>query len=221
MIKMQTRKYIGTPFSISVTDIKHDDGTLNSAKVAVFRNNNLIGEYIRNYDRFAALTFYPFEIDNVWYALYSAEYTKLRVMKLNESSIEDWCGEEVPFYTPVEVFIPRYNQHGNIFTTDADTIDDTTFISKRLDANFVDAGYCKFGFSCVAVHGSDLWQINYIDLRDVKNKQLRTMDLFGDWQMPINLTLRQCINMADWTPENNFVNLTRTSAVDLTLYTDN
>jgi hypothetical protein len=153
----------------------------------------------------------------VWYALYSADYIKLRVMRLNIDSIEDWCTDEVPWYTPVEVYIPQYNQHGSVFTTDANSPDDTLFIKKRLDAHFVNAGYCKFGFACVFSPGQELWQINFID---IAHNKLRVMDLFGNWQMPSNLTLRQCIDMSDWTPTNNFVNLTRVSTLDLTLYTD-
>lgn len=220
MIKVHTRKYIGTPFSIEVTDIKNDPGIMDSAKVSVYRDDILIGEYIRNYNKYAALTFYPFKQGDVWYALYSAEYTKLRVMRLNAHSIEDWCEDEVPWYTPVEVFIPQFNQHGTTYTTDADAADDTTFVKHRLDAHFVRAEYCKFGFACVSAPGNDLWQINFIDLRDIADKQIRVTDLFGNWHMPPSLTLRQCISMTDWEPTNNSVNLVRFSTVDLTLYTE-
>ena len=89
------KHYEQTPFSVSTEQVQNSPGTWNSTKVSIFRDDKLIGEYLRNYSNYGIETFYPFKIDNEWYALYSADYTATRVMKLHEDRIEDWCGEKI------------------------------------------------------------------------------------------------------------------------------
>src|ERR1035437_9608037 len=104
------KKFSGTPFIIECTSIENKPGTWNSTKVSIVRDGILIGEYLRNYSRNTKETFFPFLLGGDWYALYSADYTTTRVMKLYEDRIEDWCGEDSSSFgfCPVEMYIPKY-----------------------------------------------------------------------------------------------------------------
>ena len=110
METLHHKHYDGTPFSTEITSVENEAGSWNSSKVSIFRDTILIGEYMRNYPSFGALTFCPFKIDTQWYALYSAHYTSVRVMKLHEDRIEDWCGQDPDAngFCPVEIYVPRY-----------------------------------------------------------------------------------------------------------------
>jgi len=72
-------------------NIKNAPGTWDSLKVGVYRGNELIGSYVRNY---ASLldSFCAFERDGKEYALYSRDYTATRLMEL--PSCKDLGGEE-------------------------------------------------------------------------------------------------------------------------------
>jgi len=219
MEKLHNKSYFGTPFRIETESIQNTPGTWNSTKVSIFRDNKLIGEYLRNYHDFAALTFYPFCINQEWYALYSANYTATRIMKLHEDRIEDWCGE-VPSgsgFCPVEIYVPKYKSghdkvHDYTFVyVDCDYKDDDEFIKESVDNGATDdIKFCNFGFLCGCVWGDDSsWKIRYIDLSKVPEKELSITDRFGYWEMPGNLSLKECIDMSCWEPDDQLIRLTK------------
>lgn len=223
MKKTHIKPFIGTPFTIECNDVENAPGIWSSTKVSIYRGDLLIGEYLRNYSNFAPLTFYPFLIDTEWYALYSADYTATRVMKLHEDRIEDWCGEigNSTGFCPVEFFVPRYNvytdeQNIMCYKIDNELLSiDESAIDKSLP-KCVETIYCNFGFLCGCIWGDDVnWKIRYIDLSKIALKELIITEKFGYCQMPNSMTLRQCINMEYWEPTHNWISLTRVEHINL------
>lgn len=218
-----------TPFSVQTEQVKNEPGTWNSTKVSIFRDETLIGEYLRNYSGFGTNTFYPFELDSQWYALYSANYTATRVMKLHEDKIEDWCGEESSAhgFCPVEFYVPKYihskhelkSQLGDSeydsYTVDCDCSPED-FESELNTSEFINLNHCNFAFMCGCVWGDDTsWKLRYIDLSQVPNKVLSVTEKFGYWELPDSLTLRESIKMDGWEPGHNWIKLYRAESLNL------
>jgi hypothetical protein len=218
-----------TPFHITCEEVKNQPGTWNSTKVSIFRDDRLIGEYLRNYSNYGSKTFYPFQVDNEWYALYSANYTSLRVMKLHEDKIEDWCGEDAKpnGFCPVEIYVPRYlhavhsmningrDEEYDSYYVDCDYIEEE--FKEEVDSkDAASLQYCNFGFLCGCVWGDDTsWKIRYIDLSKIPNRILNITEKFGYWELPDNLTLRQCIRMDGWEPGHDWIRLYRAESINL------
>jgi hypothetical protein len=224
METLHTKKFVGTPFILTAENIPATNGSWDSMKVSIYRDENLIGEYIRNYSSYAPMTFYPFEMNGEWYALYSAHYTTTRVMKLHEDKIEDWCGEEPQSngFCPVEYYIPRYNKSCesmtisgelrafDIYQVDHEYTSPEAFVADWKTPEFVETKFCNFAFMCGCVWGDDTsWKLRYIELAGVPNKELLITEKFGYWELPTQSTLRQCINMSSWEPEHDWIELTR------------
>ncbi len=235
-------RYDNTPFSVICTSIENSPGTWNSTKVTiyyddqfdvkagVYRTGVVIGEYIRNYANYGALTFCPFRIGNEWYALYSTHYTATRVMKLHEDRIEDWCGEEPrgAGFCPVEFYIPHYFQskssyidgNGKLEEYDYYMVDcdiSTAEIEEVVsDPEYVSEGYSNFGFLCGCIWGDDTsWKIKYINLSKIPEKILDITEKFGYWPMPNNATLKECVNMDGWDPDSGYIKLTKSEIIYL------
>jgi len=223
------KSYPQTPFSVVLTQVQNQPGTWNSTKVAIFRDEKPIGEYIRNYSNYGSNTFYPFQINNEWYALYSADYTATRVMKLHDDRIEDWCGEESHSngFCPVEFYIPKYiraehtmnlngeDQSYDSFYVDCDT-EESNFKAELESPDFRSLQYCDFGFLCGCVWGDDTsWKLRYINLSKIPEKILSITDKFGYWELSNNLTLRKSIRMDGWEPGHDWVILTRQESINL------
>ena len=220
---VHTKKFPGTPFIIETEPVQNKPGTWNSTKVSIYRDENLIGEYIRNFMDHGPETFYPFIVDNEWYALYSADYTSTRVMKLHDDRIEDWCGEtgRENGFCPVEYYVPRYNQMQytlvagetekvfGVYITDCDTENDAEFLEEQTTKNFVSMHYCNFGFMSGCIWGDDSsWKMRYIDLAQIPNKMLSITEKFGYWELPSGTKLKQCVHMENWEPDHHWITLT-------------
>ena len=227
MEQLHTKRFLGTPFEIQCSSVVNSPGTWDSTKVSIYNDKILIGEYIRNYSNFGSNTFYPFRIENNWYALYSAKYTATRVMKLYDDKIEDWCGEESQSngFCPVEFYVPRYVEYTDSYKHGEETIEYNYYVtdSETSEKEFLDEVkdnkdiiYCKFAFLCGCVWGDDSsWKIRYIDLSEVNNKILKIEDKFGYWEMPNNLSLKQCVDLSGWEPDHQWIRLTRMENINL------
>lgn len=226
---VHTKKYLGTPFTVTCSAVQNEPGTWDSTKVSIYKGENLIGEYIRNYSDYGALTFYPFQLSSQWYALYSPHYTATRVMKIHDDRIEDWCGEiEASHgFCPVEFYVPRYNQFSNLYeskdgprtflhySVDSDCKNDQEFIDEWKEESYVNTSYCDFGFLCGCVWGDDTsWKLRHIDLTGIHGKELLITEKFGYWELPTNLTLKQCINMEGWEPGHHWISLTKMETIN-------
>jgi hypothetical protein len=231
MIKKQYINYPSTPFRVETESVENKPGTWNSTKISIYRDGNLIGEYLRNYADYSALTFKPFMSGDEWYALYSPHYTATRVLKLHRDRIEDWCGEEPTSngFCPVEIYVPRYIKSHHTMTikdaphefdsyyVDCDFKTEQEFIRDATeDGNPATVQYTDFGFLCGCVWGDDTsWKIRYIDLKSVPDKVLSITDKFGYWSMPRSLSLKECIDMTSWEPDDQVISLTRAEYINL------
>lgn len=225
-----TKKFWGTPFTITCSKVVNSPGTWDSTKVSIYRDDLLVGEYIRNYSSAGQATFHPFSIGDQWYALYSADYTATRVMKINDTDIEDWCGEDSSAhgFCPIDMYIPRYHEFHRSFTSgekvheyDSYTMDNEyknalEFENEKNETGYVGTKFCNFGFLCGCVWGDDSsWKLRYIDLSKVPEKELVITDKFGYWELPNNQELKDCINFSGWEPDHMWVELTRMEHVRL------
>jgi hypothetical protein len=222
------KKYAHTPFSVVLSQVQNRPGTWNSTKVSIFRDDKLTGEYLRNYSSFGSQTFYPFQVNNEWYALYSASYTATRVMKLHDDRIEDWCGENESAhgFCPTEIYIPQYvhskhtmNIQGKDDTYDSYYVDCDSepeeFKSEIESDDFVSLQYCNFGFLCGCVWGDDTsWKLRYVDLSKIPEKILTITEKFGYWELP-SLPLQKCIRMDGWEPGHDWVVLMKEEHINL------
>lgn len=224
----------GTPFRIETSQVQNKPGTWNSTKVSIYRDNdydiktnvyrrgNLIGEYLRNYSSYGFETFYPFLINDEWYALYSPHYTATRVMKLHSDRIEDWCGEEAVShgFCPTAFYVPRYvktesfyDDKGEKKSYDAYYADcDCTFEEFQIEVNdkeFVALKYCNFGFMSGCIWGDDSsWKLRHIDLSKIPDKELIITDKFGYWELP-SKPLKECIRMDGWEEGHEWIRIQR------------
>jgi hypothetical protein len=135
-----------------------------------------IGEYTRNYSSLYR-SFYPFERNGQWYALYSREYTATRVMTLPDC--KDLCGEsnESNGFCPVEFYVPQVCRH-------------------RENQGKYDFWYeyAPFGFVSGCAWGDDSsWKIEYLDLSKLSEKKLGHDARFGYIQLPTNVGLPDAI----------------------------
>lgn len=214
-------------YKAKVIDTKsYGKGSWNCTIVGIFdENDNQIGEYERKYHSFGESTFHPFERDGEWYALYSADYTCTRLMKLPEC--KDIGGEKghAGGFCPVDYFIPRYRKcthtyyHNGekrkrtleYYVSDAD--EDMGLDGYNLEDyhNHPDVGngevgpikYYDFGFIAGCIWGDDSsWKVQLIDLRKAhKGKIKRNGDILGYLQLPRNLSLREAVIIDDMSPE--------------------
>ena len=240
MEQLEYKPIIGTPFRLETSQVQNKPGTWNSTKVSIYRDNEfnvkelvyrkgiLIGEYLRNYSSYGFETFYPFQIGEDWYALYSTNYTATRVMKLHADRIEDWCGEESHSngFCPVEFYVPRYVKTTSSYmlkdekkTFDAYYVDcDHLFEeihNEIMGKDFVELAYCDFGFLCGCVWGDDTsWKLRYIDLSQIPDKILTITDKFGYWELPAG-PLKSHIRMDGWEEGHDWICLTRQEYINL------
>jgi hypothetical protein len=213
--------YIDTPFSIETEAVKNSPGTWNSIKVSIFKNGTFIGEYLRNYHSFAKETFYPFLFNETWYALYSPNYTATRVMKLNDDSIEDWCGEDPNSYgfCPVEFYVPKYHKYFRELDYSYIIVNGSEYKTLQDFENendYTESGYLKFGFLSGCIWGDDSsWKIRYIDFSDLENKKIEITEKFGYHELPNSLSLRECINFNEYEEDNEIIRLVKEERFNL------
>lgn len=89
-----------------IEKIDNGKGYWNYLKIGIFKDGEQIGEYDRNYSAFFN-TFFPFEQNNNWYALYSKDYTATRIMSLPDC--KDIGGEEryTGGFCPTDYYVPE------------------------------------------------------------------------------------------------------------------
>lgn len=195
------KSYLNTPFIVQTTEIDNGVGVWKSNKVTIYKNTKVIGEYIRNYPTNSFDTFYPFKVDDVWFALYSANYTTTRVMKLMDTGIEDWCGEEPKNtgFCPNEFYVPlmsrysytdmTYEVYDNFYKSDEEMSDE--------EGQLLSSTYLDFAFISGCIWGDDSFmKLRFIDLRKIMDKQIVIDDRFGHIQLPNRLKLKECIDLS-------------------------
>jgi hypothetical protein len=206
--------YKGTPFTIETTSVSNGVGYIESTLVEIYRDNHStkIGEYTRNYCSFAKETFYPFKLDDCWYALYSKDYTATRVAKLTTNEFIDWCGEEPDGcgFCPTEFYVPRYksfesNENDKLVIDDFDNeyskdLEEYYNLTEVNVTKYLGEFYCNYGFLSGCYWGDDgSWKLRYIDLSDIHNKNLKIDERFGYFELPYDRTLIESIRNSEKT----------------------
>ena len=204
----QNHAYPGTPFSVQVfTAPAGKPGTWATLVVAVYRDGVLLGGYKRLYPSHAAHTFAPFQWEGQWYALYSADYTCTRVLRLNVDSLEDWCGEEPAGhgFCPTEYFLPQAFKMGAgedevVQMEDRATYADHAEFLKESEECGNGIYFPGFGFLCGCVWGDDgSWKLRYVDYSRIADRVLAIVERFGYFELP-SKALADCIELGSWEP---------------------
>lgn len=212
--------YEGTPFVLKGMKSPDDKpGHWSTSVLFVYRAGVLLGGYRRMYASHAKETFAPFEWKGQWYTLYSANYTCTRVLRLNEHSLEDWCGEApaAQGFCPAEFFAPqvyRIAEDGVLDPAEAiwcfsDSASCDSYEEFRREAEELGctAEYPGFAFLSGCIWGDDgAWKLRYVDYSRIDEKLLAIDERFGYHPLPGNLTLRQCVDLSCWEPRFPFIN---------------
>lgn len=192
-------------------------------RVEIFDGETRIGEYIRKYPHYTESTFYPFEWAGRWFALYSADYTCTRLMSLPDC--KDIGGEEPDAggFCPTEFYVPACIEQTFKFSDGGDkptgskVVVHTYWDSRPIQSVFKGSTawepgwsetvgrwtYAPFGFVSGCIWGDDYrWKLEYIDLTEANHGKLQRKELFGRVELPRGLTLRDCVDMLSWRPDN-------------------
>jgi hypothetical protein len=196
------KQYPNTPFAVEISQIDNGIGKWKSAKVSIYKDTNIIGEYIRNYPALALETFCPFNVGDDWFALYSAHYTATRVLKLSDSGIEDWCGEEPDSYgfCPSEFYVPYVKKIGSSldeFTHDIYDNEPTDDSAIDYYEKVISSSFLNYGFISGSVWGDDAsLKLKFVDLSQILDKKINIIEKFGYLELPNNLKLKECIDFS-------------------------
>lgn len=200
-----------------IENIKNSSGSWDSQRIGVFYKDVQTGEYVRNY-HWLYNTFFPFEQDGKWYALYSKDYTATRVMTLPDC--KDFCGEERDEFgfCPVDYYIPRYKEWTLKGYTEEELVKRKVpkenweramknsiekIYDHEIDESFEEVKdkpfiYEKFGFVSGCVWGDDTsWKIQFLDLSELSKSILKRDDRFGYIEQPHNLSLKESVRIYD------------------------
>ena len=186
------------PFFVETQKLDQGERHMSWLRVSIYERTpdgpRRIGEYTRKH---AGLydTFLPFRQGGQWFALYSADYTTTRVMRL--PSCEDIAGEKPhPHgFCPVEFHVPY------------------------VDPQVVAAGHAGlFGFVAGCIWGDDSsWKIQYLDLSRITSGELTRDERFGYLPLPHDRRLADCVDLSGyWPPEYPRVRLSVARDFDLT-----
>lgn len=184
----------GSPFYAKVIGTKDNGkGYWEYLKVGVFQRrramrDKLIGQYERNYSSLIK-TFYPFERNGKWYALYSKNYTATRIMSLPDC--KDIGGEEKSGagFCPAEFYVPKIQR----LVALGKNKEGVQQYRKKLDT-----AYVPFGLIAGCVWGDDSsWKVMCIDLRQIEKGILKPDDRFGYVALPRELSLENAVSVSD------------------------
>lgn len=201
--------YAGTPFTLKSVKYPGDQpGHWPTSALLIYRGSTLLGGYRRLYPSHAKETFMPFYWAGKWYALYSANYTCTRVLRLNADSLEDWCGEEpagtgfcpTSFYTP-RMFEAMFGDSSITCLESSTSYASHAEFLADADDHGGQVSYPGFGFLCGCVWGDDSdWKLRYVDYSKVAEKVLVIDERFGYHPLP-NRPLAECIDLSCWEPD--------------------
>ena len=146
-----------------------------------------VGEYVRNFNAMYH-TFYPFQQQGKWFALYSTDYTATRLMEL--PSCRDIAGEEPHSqgFCPVDYYVPC--EHARVIAAAQDG---------------------TFGFVSGCVWGDDSsWKIQFLDLSNISSGIIHRKEMFGYLAMPQGFRrLSECVSLeCFYPPETPVIKLT-------------
>ena len=151
-------------YKVKQTEVRSEPGYWSKLNIEIFKDDDKIGEYLRNYSAYGESTFAPFTQDGQDYALYSRDYTSTRIMKL--PFCEDWCGEERDAcgFCPVEYYVPE-----------------------QMGGRYAFVAGCVWG-------DDSSWKIQFLDLTKIAEKVMIRNDWFGHVELPDNQLLKEAVH---------------------------
>jgi hypothetical protein len=171
-------------YFLKTEKIDNGSGSWNYVKCEIYSKNNdgsetRCGEYIRKYSSYAEETFSPFTMNGKDYALYSSDYTTVRVMSLPDCI--DIGGREKSSngFCPVEIYIPRYTY---IKDYEGERRDWVFFENSTADVSGEEKydRYAPFAIMIGCVWGDDSsWKYRFIDLSEADKGILKEDERFG------------------------------------------
>jgi hypothetical protein len=194
---------------------------MSTTIVSIYGGEQFLGSYEHLFPAYGESTFCPFQHDDRWYALYSADYTTTRVMSLPEC--RDLGGEEpTPSgFCPVEYYVPRYRvvswvspnadttytwyvfDNADRFRPPEDTPETRTYTYgpwQFLDTGFV-AG-CQWGDDAA-------WKVEMVDHSRVADGVIIRTARFGHFELPHKGLLRDALDFAGWAPDDPILTIVR------------
>jgi hypothetical protein len=196
-------------------------GGWGSQRIGIFQDENQIGEYLRNYHGFGTSTFFPFEKDGKWYALYAEHYTCTYLMSLPDCKK---IGGEEPVghgFCPVEYFVPKYkkltikgmteeemekdkipkqNWHWVGKDQEHRDYDCDIDVSKMNGDRWLDGPLLydlNMGLVAGCYWGADYaWEVQHLDLTQVDKNIIQRNDL-GGILLPNSLSLKDAVRFSE------------------------
>jgi len=226
----------------TIDKISYRPGSWEGARIGVFRDEEQIGEYERNYEMLYN-TFVPFSLHGNDFALYSPNYTATRIMEL--PSCKDIGGEEPSpsGFCPVDYFVPAYIEQEWTGTSsygpektkvqrvnkpvEKDLTERTEDFRRINPSNgeeiFISDRYrpltplmfYPFGFIAGCYWGDDSsWKVQYLDLSEAEKGILKRDERFGYIELPRGVELKDAIDLYVYgRDENDYSNYIRINIV--------
>lgn len=186
-------------------------GTWDSTEIKILEGETEIGSYVRSYPSYGKNTFFPFEQDGKWYALFSANYTRTQLMALPSCDIIG--GEpqvEGEGFCPVEFYVPSYvkfksslksAKHEWYYDADADIDDANTWPAKPERCYEVHS--FDFGFVAGCYWGDDWsWKIQHLDLSKASEGIVTRSEKFGYVWLGEHLKLSNSVHIEMESPDD-------------------
>jgi len=188
-------------YSVKTSSIKNGPGFWDYTLVEIFKGEDKIGEYKRNYRSFGASTFYAFTFNNKDYALYSPDYQQIRLMSLPDCldiPLKEECLKQMQHFCPTELYVPIWRKttgenKGEIFNIQQCV----NTLKKEPNEKYVYTyGYCSIGFALGCVWGDDSSdKLMIVDLRKIEDGEIWFLNnkLEQKWlyeEFPDSLTLK-------------------------------
>lgn len=201
------KDYIDVIDLTKIYTVKHEkisDEGFGRFLVSIYKNDEKIGEYTRNYGGYCESTFLPFMCNGKELALYSPDYTCTRLMSLPDCT--DIGGEDAHNhgFCPTEYHVPTLIIHTTKSNIKSD--EDFTYIinnpteEKCIKNNITEPlEYYPFGFVAGCYWGDDSsWKIQYLDLSKADEGILMRDERFGYIELPDKLSLKEAIIVEEY-----------------------
>lgn len=205
-------------YAVRKKDVKnYGEGKWNGSIMEVYYrddhgNEEVLGEYTRNYPNFGEETFAPFLLNGKQFALYSKDYTCTRVMSLPDCHdiggepsaahgfcpTDLWVPLEYVFLNPKGMQVGEETRYHTLSCIDSEE-EDVKPLDKRLNAGFknhvqyfIDSGYelllvrsASFGLVAGCVWGDDSsWKLQRIDLSNADKGEIKRDAPWGYVELP-------------------------------------
>jgi hypothetical protein len=184
-----------------IEKVKDENGR-EYPKIGIFENEEKVGEFLRNYSSYGVRTFAPFKIKDQWFALYSPNYTCIKIMSLPDC--QEIGGEKSSAYgfCPVDIFVPQYQIHE---WTDKDgEIQEVKEYDPECFEPEKEIFYENFAFVAGCVWGDDnSWKIEIRDISQTHEGIIKNIPEWGYYEIPHNLSLKECVKLDAFSRKTN------------------